>query len=69
MAVHPTSILDSKAEISPDAEIGPYCVIGPGVVIGARTRLMANVYLEGKLTIGEDNLFYPFYLLEGQEPA
>jgi UDP-N-acetylglucosamine acyltransferase len=60
MAVHPTSILDPKAEISPDAEIGPYCVIGSGVVIGARTRLMANVYLEGKLVIGEDNLFYPY---------
>ncbi len=31
-----------------------------GVTIGARTRLMAHVYLEGKLTVGEDNTFYPY---------
>jgi UDP-N-acetylglucosamine acyltransferase len=60
MAIHPTAIVDPKAEIASDAEIGPYCVIGPGVIIGARTRLMGHAYLEGKLTIGEDNVFYPY---------
>ncbi|MBV9301644.1 MAG: acyl-ACP--UDP-N-acetylglucosamine O-acyltransferase [Acidobacteriaceae bacterium] len=60
MAMHATAIIDPSAEISADAEIGPYCIIGPGVTIGARTRLMAHVYLEGKLAIGEDNLFYPY---------
>jgi UDP-N-acetylglucosamine acyltransferase len=60
MAIHRTAIVDPKAEIAPDAEIGPYCVIGPGVTIGARTRLMGHAYLEGKLTIGEDNIFYPY---------
>jgi UDP-N-acetylglucosamine acyltransferase len=60
MAVHPTAIIDRHAEISPEAEIGPYCIIGSGVTIGARTRLLAHVYLEGKLTIGEDNIFYPY---------
>ncbi|MDQ2773737.1 MAG: acyl-ACP--UDP-N-acetylglucosamine O-acyltransferase [Acidobacteriota bacterium] len=60
MAIHPTAIIDPKAEISLQAEIGPYCIVGAGVTIGARTRLMAHVYLEGKLTIGEDNTFYPY---------
>jgi UDP-N-acetylglucosamine acyltransferase len=60
MAIHHTAIVDPKAEIAPDAEIGPYCVIGPGVTIGARTRLMGHVYLEGRLTIGDDNIFYPY---------
>jgi UDP-N-acetylglucosamine acyltransferase len=60
MAIHPSAIVDPKAEISPDAEIGPYCIIGSGVEIGARTRLMAHVYLEGKLTIGENNTFFPY---------
>lgn len=58
--IHPSAIIDPKAEISCDAEVGPYCIIGPGVVIGARTRLLAHVYLEGKLAIGEDNIFYPY---------
>ena len=60
MAIHPTAIIDSKAEISADAEIGPYCVVKGDVRIGARTKLLAHIYLEGKLTIGEDNIFYPY---------
>jgi UDP-N-acetylglucosamine acyltransferase len=60
MKIHPTAIIDSGAEISCDADVGPYCIVGSGVTIGARTRLMAHVYLEGKLAIGEDNIFYPY---------
>jgi UDP-N-acetylglucosamine acyltransferase len=60
MAIHPTAIVDPSCEISPDAEIGPYCILGAGVRIGARTRLLAHVYLEGKLSIGEDNILYPY---------
>jgi UDP-N-acetylglucosamine acyltransferase len=60
MGIHPTAIIDSRAEIAPDAEIGPYCIVGADVVIGTRTRLLAHVYLEGKLTIGSYNIFYPY---------
>lgn len=60
MAIHPTAIVDPDADVSLQAEIGPYCIIGSGVSIGASTRLLAHVYLEGKLTIGKDNVFYPY---------
>lgn len=60
MPIHPTAIIDDSAEISPTADIGPYCTIGPGVTVGAGTRLIAHVHLEGKLTVGEENTFYPF---------
>lgn len=60
MAIHPTALIDPHAEIASDAEIGPYCIVGAGVSVGARTRLMAHVFLEGALHIGEDNLFYPY---------
>jgi UDP-N-acetylglucosamine acyltransferase len=60
MAIHPTAIIDSQAQIASDAEIGPYCIIGPNVTIGARTRLLGHAYLEGTLTVGEDNVFYPY---------
>lgn len=60
MAIHPTAIVDPDADISREAEIGPYCIIGSGVTVGPRTRLLAHVYLEGKLTIGKDNVFYPY---------
>jgi len=60
MAIHPTAIVDPAARIHPDAEIGPFCIIGAEVEIGARTRLMANLYMEGPAWIGEDNVFFPY---------
>jgi UDP-N-acetylglucosamine acyltransferase len=60
MSIHPTAIVDPGARIAGTAEIGPYCIVGADVEIGARTRLMANNYLEGPSAIGEDNVFYPY---------
>src|SRR3981189_2579112 len=59
-AIHPTAIIDRSARIHESAVIGPYCIIGAEVEIGARTRLMANLYMEGPTRIGEDNIFFPF---------
>jgi UDP-N-acetylglucosamine acyltransferase len=60
MPIHPTALVDPGARVHETADIGPYCIVGPEVEIGARTRLMANLYLEGPTWIGEDNLFYPY---------
>lgn len=60
MPIHPTAIVDGGARIADSAQIGPYCIIGAGVSIGARTRVMANVFMEGPLEIGEDNVFFPY---------
>lgn len=60
MAVHPSAVVDPSARISDSAVIGPFCVIGADVEIGARTELKAHIYAEGPLTIGEDNVFYPY---------
>src|SRR6185312_11018945 len=60
MPIHPTAIVNPAAEISPEADVGPYCIIGADVRVGARTRLMAHVFLEGRLEVGEDNIFYPY---------
>ena len=58
--IHSTAVVSPKAEIGNDVEIGPYCVIGDEVQIGARSRLHSHLVLEGPVTIGEDNEFYPF---------
>lgn len=60
MPVHPTAIVDPSAKLASSAEIGPFCIVGPEVEIGPGTRLMAHVFAEGPLTIGEDNVFYPY---------
>ncbi len=60
MPVHPTALVDPSATLAATAEIGPYCIVGAKVEIAAGTRLMANVYVEGPTSIGEDNIFYPY---------
>jgi UDP-N-acetylglucosamine acyltransferase len=60
MPVHPTAIVDPAACIHETADIGPWCVIGAEVRIGARTKLMANLFVEGPAVIGEDNVFFPY---------
>jgi UDP-N-acetylglucosamine acyltransferase len=60
VVIHPTAIVDSAARIDATAEIGPFCIVGAEVEIGARTRLMANLFVEGPAAIGEDNIFYPY---------
>jgi len=60
MPVHPTAIVSREARIAPTAEIGPYSILYGEIEIGAGTRLMAHVYMEGPLRIGDDNVFFPY---------
>jgi len=60
MLIHPTAIVNPNTKIAASVEIGPYCIVGADVSIGERTRLMSHIVLEGKLTIGSDNVFFPF---------
>lgn len=60
MPVHPTAIIDPQARIAETADIGPYSILSGEVEIGAGTRLMAHVYMEGPLRVGEDNVFFPY---------
>ena len=63
--IHPTAIIDSKAEIAESAKIGSFCIIGANVVIEQNVELMSNVYVMGHTTIGENTKVYPFAVLGG----
>ncbi|MGC8740605.1 MAG: acyl-ACP--UDP-N-acetylglucosamine O-acyltransferase [Candidatus Sumerlaeaceae bacterium] len=56
--IHPTAIVDSKAELDPSVEVGPHVIIEGPVRIGARTRILANAYLCGDTQIGSDNVIH-----------
>lgn len=58
--VHPTAIVDARAEIDGDVEIGPYCVIGAGVRIGKGSRVYSHAVITGRTTLGEGNVVFPF---------
>lgn len=50
--IHPTAIVDSKAELDSDVEVGPYTVISEKVVIGSGTVIGPHVVIEPRVTIG-----------------
>jgi UDP-N-acetylglucosamine acyltransferase len=58
--IHPTAIIENGAYIDPTATIGPYCVIGPRVTIQKGVVLKSHVVVDGRTTIGENTIVYPF---------
>lgn len=66
-SIHPTAIVDGKAEIGADVEIGPFCIIGPNVRLEQGCRLVAHVVIDGHTTVGEGTRIHPFACI-GQPP-
>lgn len=64
--IHPTAIIDPKAELDSSVKVGPYSVIGANVQIGANTEIGAHVVIDGYTTIGENNKIFQFASLGAQ---
>ncbi len=64
--IHPTAIIDPIAKIGSNVSIGPYSVIGPDVSLGDNVELKSHVVVDGRTTIGEGTIIYPFASI-GQE--
>src|SRR5258705_7471740 len=56
--IHPTAIVDPRAEISAGTIIGPYCVIAADVALGQNCWLQQHVTLCGPMRAGARNKFY-----------
>ena len=67
MAIHPTAIVDRKAELDSSVKVGPYCVIEGHVRVAAGCRLYHGVFLTGWTTIAEDCQLHPGVIV-GHEP-
>lgn len=58
--IHPTAIVDPRAEVHETVRIGPYCIIDGPVRLGADCELKGHVVIAGPSKIGSRNIFYPF---------
>lgn len=67
MPIHPTALIDRRAELDGTVDVGPYVVIDGPVRIGAGSRVMAFAYLSGRTTLGIDNVIHPRAVI-GHEP-
>jgi len=58
--VHPSAIVDPKAELDDDVEVGAYALIGPHVRIGEGTTVGPHTVIEGHTSIGRRNRIFQF---------
>ncbi len=56
--IHRTAVVDPAAELDDSVVVGPYAIIGAQVRIGAGTRVGPHCVIDGRTTIGRDNLFH-----------
>jgi len=58
--IHPTAIVDPKAEIGQEVEIGPYTIVEKGVLIGSGTKIGPHVVIREGTRMGKGNQIYQF---------
>ena len=54
-SIHPTAVVDPRAEIAAEVSIGPFCVIESDVVIEAGCRLASHVVVKTGTRLGQNN--------------
>lgn len=60
MLIHPTAVIDKKAELDSSVHVGAYTVIEKGVRVGAGTRIEPHAVIAGLTTIGAGNVIGSF---------
>ena len=65
--IHPTAVIDPRAEIGEEVEVGPHVVVEGVVRVGNRCLLRPGVHLIGPLTLGRNNAVYSHAVL-GERP-
>jgi len=65
--IHPSALIDPKAELADDVSVGAYSIIGPNVHIESGSWIGPHVVLTGRTAIGRRNRIFQFASL-GEEP-
>ena len=58
--IHPTAVVDPKAELGEGVQIGPYAVIRAGVQLGDGCVVHNHATLDGPSEFGPNNVFYSY---------
>jgi UDP-N-acetylglucosamine acyltransferase len=51
--IHPTAIVDRRAELADDVVVGAYSIIKAGVIVGPGTAIQEHCHIHGNTTIGQ----------------
>lgn len=63
--IHPTALVDPKAELGRGVRVGPYAVIEAGVVLGDGCQVGPHAVLSGRTCLGADNRVFAHAVLGG----
>ncbi|MFT5469255.1 MAG: UDP-N-acetylglucosamine acyltransferase [Verrucomicrobiales bacterium] len=63
--IHPTAVIDPKAEIAPDVVVGPFAIIEAGARVGPGCEIAGHAQLLNSITIGENCQIGPAAILGG----
>ena len=56
--IHPTAVIDPKAELHESVQVGPYAVIDANVRVGADSRIGPHAHLTGHTVVGANNIIH-----------
>jgi len=63
--IHPTALIDPKAELGQDVDVAAYAMVGAHVRIGEGSSIGAHCVIEGHTSIGRDNRIFQFCSIGG----
>lgn len=63
--VHPTSLVETGAQLGANVRIGPFCHVGPEVELGDNVELMSHVSITGPTKIGAGCTVFPQAVIGG----
>ncbi len=58
MKIHPSAIVDSKAELDEGVEVQAFSIVGPHVRIGSGTVVGPHCVIDGRTILGKNNLIF-----------
>ena len=58
--IHPTAIVDSRAQLGADVKVGPYAIIRENVIVGDRCEIGSHAIIDPFVNIGPDCRIFQF---------
>lgn len=67
--LHPTAVVDPRAELAGDVVVGPFAVVEAGVVLAEGCVLHAHAVVRGPTLLGPRCVVHPFAVVGGEPQA